>query len=132
MIRSGGLPKSTLGAAALAGTGVGAGAPQGLLSPPEDHGSNSGLPACEATGGLFKGAGAGLDTGCDERLNAELKSLPRIVVGEDTFGIVGEDALGAGIAGAGAVDAQPPKSSVLNKAAGMFVAGFGAGAGAGA
>jgi hypothetical protein len=76
------------------------------------------------------GAGAGFGAGCDDRLKAELRSF---------LGIIGKEALGAGrggdigaTAGAGAVDAHPPKSSELNRSAGMFAAGFGTGAGAGA
>lgn len=120
VIRSGGLPKSTVGAAGLAGAVAGAGAPQGLLSLADDHGSNIGLLFAA---GRLAGAGAG----CEDRLNAELKALLGIVVGDETFG---GDIAGPGFGADGAVP-QPPKSSELNKSAGMFAAGFGTGAGAG-
>ena len=127
VIRSGGLPKSTVGAAAFAGTGVVSGTPQGVLSAADDHGSNIGMLLCEAAGTRLAGAGTGaaLGAGCDDRLNAELKSLLCRAVGEEAFGTIDEGAFGADEAGAGAgaVDAQPPKSSELNSSAGMFAAG---------
>jgi len=63
-------------------------------------------------------------------LNAELKLLLGIVVGEDIFGA----AMGAGglVVVGDVVEAQPPKSSLLNRSAGIFAAGLGTGGGAGA
>lgn len=125
VIFSGGLPKFTGGAAGFAGAG--SGAPQGLLSPPDDQGSNNELLFGDITAGRLTGVAAevGLGAGCAERLNAELKSLPRIAAGGEAIGA----GAGAG-AGADGVDAQPPKSSELKRSAGMFVAGFGTGAAA--
>ncbi len=128
VILSGGLPKLTLEAATLAGAEAGAESapPQGLLSPTETHGSNNELAGCEGVGAALTGAGAGLGTGWDDKLKAELKSLLGIVVGEDTFGA----AMGAVdlVVVGDVVEAQPPKSSLLKSSAGMFVTGLGIGA----
>jgi hypothetical protein len=60
-------------------------------------------------------------------LNAELKSLPPMAVGEEILGAGARAGAGAG-AEADGVDDQPPKSSELNKSAGIFVAGIEIGA----
>lgn len=121
VIRDGTFPSSTVGAAGL--VGAGSGAPQGLLSVVEPHGSNIGLLLCETAGGR-DAATAGLGAGCEDRLNAELKSvLGLVVVGDAILGCVGDigGAVGAACAGAG-VDVQPPKSSLLNKSVGIAAA----------
>ena len=123
VIREGTFPRSTLGAAGLAGAGVGSGAPHGLLSAADEpHGSNIAL-LFELTG-AGRGGGCTVLVGCADRLNAEPKSLG--------FGAVGDATLGGGAAEAveGAED-HPPKSSLLKRSVGIDDAGLETGAGAG-
>jgi hypothetical protein len=142
VIRSGGLPRSTLFSvgfeSAAAGAGPGSGAPQGLLSAAEDQGSNIGVLFFVAAGGRLAGTGFGLGRVGEERLKAELKLLLGMTVGDgncgpDRGGDIGATRIGAGAgAGAGAVEAQPPKSSELKRSTGIFVAGLERETGAGA
>lgn len=129
VICAGGLPSSTFGGAACAcacaGTGVGSGAPQGLLSLPEEpHGSNRAELVGTAAGALTDAAAG---AGCEDRLNAELNVLLLLlVIGDVTFA-------GVGLGGETGVElANPPKSSFANKSVGIDAAtGLAAGWGGG-
>lgn len=125
VICAGGLPSSTFdgAACACAGAGVGSGAPQGLLSLPEEpHGSNKAELVGTAAGALTAAA-----AGCEDRLNAELNVLLLLLmIGDVTFA-------GVGLGGDTGVElANPPKSSFANKSVGIdaatgLVAGWGGG-----
>lgn len=127
VMRTGGLPNSTFGGAGFAGEG--SGAPQGLLSFPDPHGSKVDVLLGNPAGDLnawAAGLGAGAVIVGVDRLNAELK-----------FALLGggaETVEDAGLGGEAGVElAKPPKSSAANKSVGMDVgAGLGAGAACGA
>jgi len=133
VMRDGTFPNSTLGAAAFADTT--SGAPQGLLSLPEPHGSNTDELLWGGIGGIVGcvidlGAATGADGGCEDRLKGELKVV-LLMADEITWG-AGAGA-GAGLGGEVGVElAKPPKSSAANRSTGIDVAvGLGAGAAAG-
>ena len=129
VICAGAFPNSTFDGAACActGAGVGSGAPQGLLSLPEEpHGSNNAELVGTAAGAL---TGVAAGAGCEDRLKAELKALLLLLLlttGDVTFA-------GVGLGGETGVElANPPKSSLANKSCGIdaatgLVAGFGGG-----
>jgi hypothetical protein len=123
-MREGTFPRSTPPAAGFAGAG--SGAPHGLLSvADEPQGSNIVLLLC-VTGAGRVAVGEVLG-GWLDRLKAEPKSLLFCRLGDVTLGAVA--GAGAAVTDAGADD-HPPKSSLLNKSAGIDAAGLEAGAGA--